>query len=146
MGRIITYRSLLFLALGISSFSLSGNLKEAENPMGSAKVKFGKVGNEEQVIQTSGTRKIAGIYPHLTTYSQSRKDGRFSKPGHEECGIGVVVPWADKLWMITYAPHKPRGSDHKLYSQTKPTMRRHRKVGDLAGRFIMNWSVFLGIM
>ena len=88
MSRIITYRSLLFLALGILSFSLSGNLKEAENPRGWAKVKFGKVGNEEQVIQTSGTRKIAGIYPHLTTYSQSRKDGRFFKPGHEECGIG----------------------------------------------------------
>ena len=79
MNKIITYRSLLFLALGISSFNLSGNLKEAENPRGWAKVKFGKVGNEEQVTQTSGTRKIAGIYPHLTTYSQSRKDGRFFK-------------------------------------------------------------------
>ena len=58
MSRIITYRSLLFLALGISSLSLFGNLKEAENPTGWAKVKFGKVGYEEQVIQTSGTEKL----------------------------------------------------------------------------------------
>ena len=149
MSRIITYRSLLFLALGISSLSLSGNLKEAENPRGWAKVEFGKVGNEEQVIQTSGTRKIAGIYPHLTTYSQSRKDGRFFKPGHEECGIGAVVPWADKLWMITYAPHKPRGSDHKLYSiDQNLTMTVHPESvgGTPAGRMIHHESeqLFLG--
>ena len=149
MSRIITYRSLLFWALGISSLSLSGNLKEAENPRGWAKVEFGKVGNEEQVIQTSGTRKIAGVYPHLTTYSQSRKDGSFFKAGHEECGIGAVVPWADKLWMITYAPHKPRGSDHKLYSiDQNLTMTVHPESvgGTPAGRMIHHESeqLFLG--
>ncbi len=32
-----------------------------------------------------------------------------------ECGTGAVVPWADRLWVITYAPHKPRGSSDKLY-------------------------------
>ena len=149
MSIIITSGSLLFLALGISSFTLSGNLKVAENPKGWAKVEFGKVGNEEQVIQTSGNRKIAGIYPHLTTYSQSRKDGRFFKAGHEECGIGAVVPWADKLWMITYAPHKPRGSDHKLYSiDQNLTMVVHPESvgGTPAGRMIHHESeqLFLG--
>ncbi|MEK9773939.1 MAG: hypothetical protein VW576_10300, partial [Opitutae bacterium] len=121
----------------------------AENPKGWAKVEFGKVANEEQVIQTSGTRKIAGIYPHLTTYSQSRKDGRFFKAGHEECGIGAVVPWAGKLWMITYAPHKPRGSDHKLYSIGQNlTMAVHPESvgGTPAGRMIHHESeqLFLG--
>ena len=24
--------------------------------------------------------------------------------------VGAVVPWADRLWVITYAPHKPNGS------------------------------------
>ena len=146
MSRIITYRSLLFLALGISYLSLSGNLKEAENPRGWAKVEFGKVGKEGQVIQISGNRNIAGIYPHLTTYSQSRKDGRFFKPGHEECGIGAVVPWADKLWMITYAPHKPKGSDHKLYSidQNLTMTVHHESVGGTpAGRMIHHESCLL---
>ena len=33
-----------------------------------------------------------------------------------ECGIGAVVPWQGKLWIVTYAPHMPTGSDDKLYS------------------------------
>jgi len=84
--------------------------------LGTAAVKFASVNGAEEMVHTSGTREISGVYPHLTTYSQSRKDGSFFKLGHEECGIGAVIPWAGKLWMITYAPHQPRGSDHKLYS------------------------------
>lgn len=29
-----------------------------------------------------------------------------------------MVPWADRLWVITYAPHKPKGSSDKLYEIT----------------------------
>lgn len=47
---------------------------------------------------------ISGIYPHLAVMNHDR-----------ECGIGAVVPWADKLWFITYSPHRPLGSDDKLY-------------------------------
>lgn len=35
-----------------------------------------------------------------------------------ECGTGAVVPWADRLWVITYAPHKPAGSTDQLYEIT----------------------------
>jgi hypothetical protein len=35
-----------------------------------------------------------------------------------ECGTGAVVPWADRLWVVTYAPHKPNGSADKLYEIT----------------------------
>lgn len=35
-----------------------------------------------------------------------------------ECGTGAVVPWAGRLWVITYAPHKPLGSSDKLYEIT----------------------------
>ncbi|QUE53273.1 hypothetical protein KBB96_03765 [Luteolibacter ambystomatis] len=35
-----------------------------------------------------------------------------------ECGTGAVVPWADRLWVITYAPHAPKGSSDKLYEIT----------------------------
>lgn len=45
-----------------------------------------------------------GRYPHLVV---SNDQG--------ECGIGAVVPWAGKLWLITYAPHRPLGSDDGLY-------------------------------
>jgi hypothetical protein len=48
---------------------------------------------------------ISGIYPHLAMYN----DGG-------ECGIGAVVPWAGKLWVITYPPHLVKGSPDKLYA------------------------------
>ena len=116
---------------------------------GDAGILFESVKGQEQVVQMSGSRKIAGIYPHLTTYSQSRKDGKFFKDGHQECGIGGIIPWADKLWMITYAPHKPRGSHHKLYSiDHNMTMTIHAESvgGTPAARMIHDESkqLFIG--
>jgi len=46
----------------------------------------------------------SGIYPHLAYYNNQG-----------ECGTGAVVPWAARLWVVTYSPHKPMGSDDKLY-------------------------------
>lgn len=60
--------------------------------------------------------QISGVYPHLTTYGIYSENGAHTKKGHNECGIGAVVPWAGKLWMVNYAPHMPGGSEHKLYS------------------------------
>ena len=46
----------------------------------------------------------SGVYPSLTYYNDQG-----------ECGTGAVVPWAGRLWVITYSPHKPLGSSDKLY-------------------------------
>ena len=46
----------------------------------------------------------SGIYPHLAHFNNE-----------SECGTGAVVPWAGKLWVITYAPHKPQGSTDLFY-------------------------------
>ena len=54
--------------------------------------------------RTIEPRNVSGIYPHLAMFNSSG-----------ECGTGAVVPWADRLWVTTYAPHKPAGSDDKLY-------------------------------
>ncbi|QDT10929.1 sulfatase-like hydrolase/transferase [Stieleria marina] len=59
---------------------------------------------------------ISGVYPHLTTYGVYSQNGAHYKQGHNECGIGAIVPWAGTLWMVNYAPHQPRGSEHKLFS------------------------------
>lgn len=48
--------------------------------------------------------KISGTYPHLAVFS-----------GEGEIGIGAVVPWADKLWFVTYPPHFPQGSADRLW-------------------------------
>jgi hypothetical protein len=46
----------------------------------------------------------SGIYPDLARYNNEG-----------ECGTGAVVPWAGKLWVVTYGPHFPFGSSDKLY-------------------------------
>lgn len=49
--------------------------------------------------------QVSGIYPHLAMFNDEG-----------ECGTGAVVPWAGRLWVVTYAPHEPRGSSDKLYT------------------------------
>lgn len=52
-------------------------------------------------------KSYSGIYPSLC---YSNLEG--------ECGTGAVVPWAGRLWVITYGPHMPFGSTDKLYEIT----------------------------
>ncbi len=49
-------------------------------------------------------RSFSGVYPHLASYNNE-----------PECGTGAVVPWANRLFVITYGPHRPFGSSDKLY-------------------------------
>jgi len=65
------------------------------------------------MVATSGNRFISGVYPHLTTYSHARINGKYGFGN--ECGIGAIVPWQGKLYMVNYAAHEPKGSEHKLY-------------------------------
>ena len=83
--------------------------------------------------------EISGIYPHLAYFNTSG-----------ECGTGAVVPWADRLWIVTYAPHKPKGSDDQLYeidSTLRITARPESVGGTPANRFIHRESqqLFIGL-
>jgi hypothetical protein len=53
---------------------------------------------------TNAILNISGTYPHLTVFG-----------AEGEIGIGAVMPWADRLWFITYPPHQPNGSSDKLW-------------------------------
>lgn len=66
-----------------------------------------------EITSIKGSRKISGVYPHLTTYAHGRLDGTYSFGN--ECGIGGIAVWNEKLYMINYAAHQPKGSEHKLY-------------------------------
>jgi hypothetical protein len=71
---------------------------------------------------------ISGVYPHLAMTNS-----------HAECGVGAVVPWAGKLWAMTYGPHLPNGSSDKLYEIAPDLSRviRPESVGGTpANRFI----------
>ena len=66
-------------------------------------------------------REISGIYPHLAMFNNEA-----------ECGTGAVVPWADRLWVVTYAPHAPRGSSDLLYEIT-PDLRQIIRAESIGG-------------
>jgi len=83
-------------------------------------------------------KSFSGIYPHLAYYNNEN-----------ECGTGAVVPWADRLWIITYGPHLPFGSSDKLYEITtdlKQTIRKESIGGTPANRMIHKESnqLFIG--
>jgi hypothetical protein len=83
-------------------------------------------------------RSVSGIYPHLAMFNDEG-----------ECGTGAVVPWAGRLWVVTYAPHKPTGSTDKLYEitpQLEPAIRPESIGGTPANRMIHRESqqLFIG--
>ena len=64
-------------------------------------------GERPSAVDGTGYPCYSGIYPHLAYYNSQG-----------ECGTGAVVPWAGSLWVVTYSPHEPFGSDDKLYQIT----------------------------
>ncbi|MEZ5400171.1 MAG: hypothetical protein R2729_10925 [Bryobacteraceae bacterium] len=66
-------------------------------------------------------REISGVYPHLAAFN----DGN-------ECGAGAVVPWAGRLWTVTYSPHSPAGSSDKLY-EIDDTLHRTEREESIGG-------------
>jgi len=68
-----------------------------------------------------GTRCVSGVYPHLAMYNNEG-----------ECGTGAVVPWAGRLWVITYGPHCVKGSSDKLY-EIAPTLDRAIRPESVGG-------------
>lgn len=86
----------------------------------------------------AGPVQLSGIYPHLAMFNDEG-----------ECGTGAVVPWADRLWVVTYAPHSPRGSSDKLYeitSDLRQIVRPESIGGTPANRMIHRESrqLFIG--
>ncbi|MCQ0110065.1 hypothetical protein [Zhouia amylolytica] len=66
-----------------------------------------------KIRSIEGKRQISGIYPHLATYSHNREDGTYEFGN--ECGIGALAVWNEDLYMVNYAAHQPKGSEHQLY-------------------------------
>lgn len=54
-------------------------------------------------------KQFSGVYPHLAWTNGSKEVEEW------ECGTGAIVPWAGKLWVITYPAHKYNGSHDKLF-------------------------------
>ncbi|MBR4834868.1 MAG: hypothetical protein IKU86_11140 [Thermoguttaceae bacterium] len=83
-------------------------------------------------------RSFGGVYPRLAWFNDEN-----------ECGTGAVVPWAGRLWTITYGPHLPNGSSDKLYeidADLNRTTRPESVGGTNANRLIHRDSnqLFIG--
>ncbi len=88
---------------------------------------------------------VSGVYPHLVMYNPNLSE--ISKAG--ESGIGVVVPWAGKLWALTYPAHFYTGSSDRLYTidaNLKLEIRSESNGGTHANRMIHRESdqLFMG--
>jgi len=86
-----------------------------------------------------GQPQWSGIFPHLAYWNT-----------HGECGTGAVVPWADRLWLVTYGPHYPKGSSDRLYEIDRDLNIRAREEsvgGTHANRMIHRESqqLFIGL-
>ena len=85
-----------------------------------------------------GRPNFSGIYPHLASFNDER-----------ECGTGAVVPFAGRLWVVTYGSHHPSGSSDKLYEideRLNVTIRPESIGGTPANRMIHRESnqLFIG--
>ncbi|NLO06001.1 MAG: hypothetical protein GX131_09275, partial [candidate division WS1 bacterium] len=75
---------------------------------------------------------ISGVFPHLHVTADM-------VPRRTEAGIGALMPWADRLWMITYPSNPKSGSGTGLYTidaNLKMTKREESVIGVYANRFI----------
>lgn len=78
--------------------------------------------------------QVGGVFPHLTVVSDHEP--------RSEAGIGALVPWADRLWMVGYVAHIS-GAGLGLYEVNAALeMRRHPAsvTGTFANRLIHNAS------
>lgn len=55
--------------------------------------------------------QINGIFPHLAVTAESA-------PRRSECGVGALMPWADRLYMVTYLSVPHAGAGTGLYEIT----------------------------
>ncbi|MEA3368366.1 MAG: hypothetical protein U9R68_09670, partial [Planctomycetota bacterium] len=75
-------------------------------------------------------RQISGVFPHMAVSVPE-------VPGSES-GIGALMPWADRLWMVTYVAHI-KGEGTGLFEITpdfRIIKRPESVVGTYANRMI----------
>ncbi|MCO5217449.1 MAG: hypothetical protein M9909_01230 [Thermomicrobiales bacterium] len=76
---------------------------------------------------------VSGVFPHLTVSADAA-------PRRSETGIGALMPWAGKLWMVSYVAHThTSGSGTGLFSVDKDmNIEKHAEsvVGTYANRMI----------
>jgi len=97
-------------------------------------ITFSQINKDSSHLKNNAIN-INGVFPNLTVLGPSDKN-------RSESGIGALIPWADKLWMVGYVAHI-QGSGIGLYEiSDNMTMVKHPQsvTGTFANRMIHNPS------
>ena len=71
---------------------------------------------------------LSGVMPHLAVRAAHH-------PARSETGIGALMPWADRLWFVTYVAHKGHtGAGTGLFF-IDDAMRLHRHAASVVGTY-----------
>jgi hypothetical protein len=118
------------ILLTIAAALLSGLSVRAQEP------------KTESVEKDPPPIQINGAFPSISVIAGQRE--------RSEAGIGALLPWANRLWLISYIAHT-RGEDERLglfYLDEEMRMHKHPAsvVGTFANRYIHNPSdqAFIG--
>ncbi len=88
-------------------------------------------------------RNISGVFPHTAIKGEML-------PARSEVGIGALMPWAGKLWLVSYVAHRrgSGGGSGLFFLDDDLTLTRHPAsvVGTFANRMIHKESdqLFIG--
>jgi hypothetical protein len=83
----------------------------------------------------SGSTQVSGVFPHLAVLADHTP--------RTETGIGALMPWAERLWFVTYPANPGFGGRTGLFSlDGNMTLRKHPEsvVGTYANRLIHKQS------
>jgi len=92
-------------------------------------------------VTTKNPLQVSGVFPSLSMTADHYP--------RTEAGTGALMPWANRLWVITYVAHlSPTGSGTGLYEvDDNMVLKKHPKsvVGTYANRLIHTQSMQLSI-
>lgn len=71
---------------------------------------------------------ISGVFPNLAVKAEHI-------PARTETGIGALMPWADKLWFITYVAHKKGSGDGTGLFTVDDNMQLTRHPASVVGTY-----------
>lgn len=84
-------------------------------------------------VRADAPMNVSGVFPHLALTSELG-------PPRTECGVGALMAWADRLWVVTYVSHtKTSGVGTGLYeidAELRMNKREESRVGTYTNRYI----------
>jgi hypothetical protein len=76
----------------------------------------------------AGSINVSGVFPHLGVKASHQ-------PARSETGIGALMPWAERLWFVTYVAHKQGTGDGTGLFAVDDDMRMTKHPASVVGTY-----------